>query len=201
MKKFTDLTLEQYLNELASQEPVPGGGSVSAYVVALGMGLTQMVGRIALRRKMKSGLSAQEQREEHTRVATIQGIVDSLEKTRRDAFQVVNLDPQVYGQVQAAWTDPAKLEDALENSFRLQADLAFLAVMGRDWNVAMADMVSGSIKNDLIVSAGLLDAGFQGAYHTALINVKYMKDPERKARAEKGLAEVKMRFDDKSKPS
>lgn len=197
MKKFTDLTLEQYLNELASAEPVPGGGSVAAYAVALGMGLTQMVGRIALRRKMKTGLSSQEQRTEHERIATLQGIVDSLEKTRRDAFQIVNLDPQVYGQVAAAWTDPAKLEDALENSFRLQADLAFLAVMGREWNQAMGELVTGSIANDLIVSAGLLKAGFYGAYHTAMINVKYMKNAERKDRAEKALAEVKTRFEDK----
>jgi len=51
MKKYTDLSLEIYLKELASDAPVPGGGSVSAYAGALGMGLTQMVARIALKRK------------------------------------------------------------------------------------------------------------------------------------------------------
>jgi formiminotetrahydrofolate cyclodeaminase len=193
MKKFTDFTLENYLNELSGPEPVPGGGSASAYAASLAMGLAQMVGRVSLKRKKKEGLSAEESRREDERRDTIQKIIESLEKTKRDAFQIVNLDPEVYQEVMAAWgTD--KLEDALENSFRLQAELAFLAVMGHEWNKNMADLVSGSIKNDLIVSAGLFEAAFKGAYHTALINVCYMKNPERKAHAEKGLQEIKERF-------
>ena len=60
MKKYTDLSLETYLEKLASDAPVPGGGSVSAYAGALGMGLTQMVARIALKRKPKAGLTEEQ---------------------------------------------------------------------------------------------------------------------------------------------
>lgn len=195
MKKFTDLSLENYLNELSSEKPVPGGGSVSAYVASLAMGLTQMVGRVSLARKKKANLSLDEDKKEEERRATIRKIVDSIEKTKRDAFQVVNLDPQVYQEVMDASGNPDKMEDSLQNSFRLQADLAFLIVMARDWNTNMANLVSGSIKNDLLVSAALLEASFKGAYHTAMINAVYMKDPDRKTRAEKALAELKSRFD------
>jgi formiminotetrahydrofolate cyclodeaminase len=195
MKKFTDLSLEQYLNDLSSGEPVPGGGSASAYVASLAMGLTQMVGRVSLKRKKKTGLSPADEREENRRRETIEKIIESLEKTKRDAFQTVNLDPEVYGEVMAVWGQPDKLEDALDNSFRLQAELAFLTTMAREWNRHMADLVSGSIKNDLIVSAALLEAAFKGAYHTALINACYMKNEERKKRSEKALAEVKARFE------
>jgi formiminotetrahydrofolate cyclodeaminase len=59
----------------------------------------------------------------------------------------------------------------------------------------MADLVSGSIKNDLLVSASLLQAAFNGAYHTAMINVKYMKAEAHKARAGKALEELKARFE------
>ena len=54
MEKFTNLTVEGYLNELASEKAVPGGGSVSALVAAYAMGLTQMVARIALKRKISN---------------------------------------------------------------------------------------------------------------------------------------------------
>ncbi len=184
MKKFTDLTLEAYLHELASPAPVPGGGSVSAYVAALAMGLIQMVGRVALSRKKKP--------EGH---ATIQKIIDSIEKTKRDTFQIVHLDPEVYQEVVNASGHPEKMEDALQNSFRLQADLAFLAVMAREWNASMLELVQGSIKNDLLVSSALLEAAFRGAFHTAMINVQTMKSAKQKAHAERAMAELKTRFE------
>ena len=194
MKKYTDLSLEQYLEELSSPEPVPGGGSVSAYVASLGMALTEMVGRVAFKRKIKAGLTQEEIKKEEQNRNTIQEILKSLEKTKRDAFQIVNLDPQIFQGVMEASGKKDQMEDALENSFRLQADLAFLVVMAKEWNRALAEIVTGSIKNDLLVSASLLEAAFHGAYHTAMINVKYMSRPESKARAEEALDKLKKRF-------
>ncbi len=194
MKKFTDLTIGQYLEELSSAEPVPGGGSVSAYVAALGMGLSQMVARVALGRKKKPGMTPTEENNDAAHRTTLQKIADSLEETKRDAFQIVEIDPKIYQEVIAASGNAAKMEDALQNSFRLQADLALLIVMAREWNAAIGEIVKGSIANDLVVSAGLLEGAFQGAYHTAMINVKYMKDTVKKQHAEKALTELKDRF-------
>lgn len=197
MKKFTDLTLEEYLNELASDAPVPGGGSVSAYVASLAMGMTQMVARIALKRKPKPTLTDEERHSNEEKRLLMEKIVSSLEKTRRDAFQIVNLDPEVYQEVMNCYGKGKedRLEDALHNSFRLQADLAFLIVMAREWNLILMDAVTGSVKNDLFVSAGLLEGAFHGAYHTARINTVYMKNTEAREHAEKALEELKTRFE------
>ncbi len=200
MKRFTDLTLEGYLIELSSDQPVPGGGSVSAYTAALAMGLSQMVARISLKRKIKEGLSEKEKAQENEKRQTIEKILQSFEKVRRDTFQIVNLDPQVYEEVMAASGDAVKMEDALQNSFRLQADLAFLIVMANEWNTHLAHLVKGSIKNDLLVSAGLLQGAFHGAYHTATINVQYMKNEAHKNHADKALAELKHRFEKPEEP-
>lgn len=194
MEKFTQLTLEEYLNELSSAKPVPGGGSVSAYTGALAMGLMQMVGRVVLARKMKSGLSPEDEAKETTKRATIQKIVESIEKTKRDAFQIVNLDPKVYQELMDIWADAEKREDALNNSFRLQADLAFLIIMAREWNLNLQELVTGSIKNDLLVSYSLLEAAFHGAYHTAKINSDLMKNQTQKTNAEAALHELQSRF-------
>jgi len=198
MKKYADLSLETYLEKLASDSPVPGGGSVSAYAGALGMGLTQMVARIALKRKPKADLSAEQKSQDDANRQRMKEIVDSLEKTRADAMQVVDLDTKVYDEVMACYKEgasPEKLEDALQNAFRLQADLALILVMAREWNAHMKTLVKGAVANDLIVSDGLLAAAFEGAYHTAHINVVYMKNPERKERSEKALAELRSRFE------
>lgn len=195
MKKFTDLSLENYLHELAGDAPVPGGGSASAYVASLAMGLSQMVCRITLKRKPKKELSQQEQQKDASRREQIEGLLNSLEKARRDAFQIVNQDPEVYQEVMAAYKIPEKLGKALQDSFRLQADLAFLIIMAHEWNTALMELVSGSIKNDLRVSAGLLQGAFYGAYHTAKINMVYMKDEKQRQDAEKALEELKTRFE------
>ena len=198
MKKYTDLSLETYLAELSSDAPVPGGGSVSAYAGALGMGLTQMVARIALKRKPKADLTSEQKMKDAANRSRMQEIIDSLEKTKGDAFEVVSLDPQVYDEVMACYKDGSgseKLEDALQNAFRLQADLALILVMAKEWNSHMKTLVKGAVANDLIVSDGLLSAAFEGAFHTAHINVVYMKNKERKERAEKALAELRKRFE------
>ncbi|HOW88514.1 MAG TPA: cyclodeaminase/cyclohydrolase family protein [Candidatus Omnitrophota bacterium] len=197
MKKYTDLSLETYLEKLASDAPVPGGGSVSAYVGALGMGLTQMVARIALKRKPKKDLTSEQKFQDEANRKRMQEIIDSLEKTKADALQVVSLDPKVYDEVMACYQEGAsaeKLEDALQNAFRLQADLALMLVMAKEWNAHMKTLVKGAVANDLIVSDNLLSAAFEGAYHTAHINVVYMKKQERKERAEKALAELRGRL-------
>jgi len=40
---FRDMTVECFLEELASKSPAPGGGSASAIAAAMGAGLVSMV--------------------------------------------------------------------------------------------------------------------------------------------------------------
>ena len=195
MTDFANFTLKQYLDELSSEASVPGGGSVSAYTGSLAMGLTQMVARISLKRKKKKDLTVEENQKDDEKRSMITKILESVEKVKVDTFQIVDLDPKVYQEVMDSYSDPTKLEDALNNSFRLQADLALLILMAREANAELAHLVSGSIKNDLLVAAAQYEASYKGAYYTAMINVKYMKDDANKQKAESAMDELQKRFD------
>ena len=48
MIRYDIITLSEYLKKLALREPVPGGGSASAFSAALGVALVQMVARYSL---------------------------------------------------------------------------------------------------------------------------------------------------------
>lgn len=50
-KKLTHLTLEKFANKTASEEPAPGGGSVSAYLGALGASLGTMVANLSAHKR------------------------------------------------------------------------------------------------------------------------------------------------------
>lgn len=193
VKKFSSLSLTRYLAELSSKKPVPGGGSAAAYAACLAIGLAEMAAQIGIKKV------------EPPAKALLQKSLRLLRKAKKDALQIVDLDPKVYGIVLRAYARAKKIsgkekknsliDEALENSFRLQADLALLVTMAKEAVQSLEGVIPGSIANDLRVSRALLQAAFQGAYDTAEINRVYMKDPQKKERTAQALEEVKKRFE------
>lgn len=197
MKNYSELSLQQYLDELSSDAPIPGGGSVSAYSAALALGLMQMVAKITLKRKIKPELSAEEKSQEEKNKVTLQEIITLVEIVKKQAMQVVSTDPQVYDEVMGCYArkvSEAEIDSALLKAFQMQADLSKRIAHALDLNGKLAGLVKGAIKNDLIVAQHLLKAAFQGAYHTAHINIVYLKDEAKKQSAEEELAEIRLNF-------
>jgi glutamate formiminotransferase/formiminotetrahydrofolate cyclodeaminase len=50
-KRLVDMTLEAFMNETASESPAPGGGSVSAYIGAVGAALGTMVANLSAHKR------------------------------------------------------------------------------------------------------------------------------------------------------
>lgn len=197
MKDYSALTLQKYLDELSGDAPVPGGGSVSAYAAALALGLMQMVARITLKRKIKPDLSPADKKQEEENRAALEAIVHEAEQVKKQATQIVSTDPQVYDEVMSGYAkklSEPEMDALLLRAFHMQAGLAQKIASAIDLNGKLASLVKGAIKNDLIVSQNLLRAAFQGAYHTAHINLVYMKDLAKKEAAEKELAEASRNF-------
>ncbi len=189
---YSNLPIKKYISELSSEQSTPGGGGTSALVASLGIALEMMVARISLKKQ------------EGERKKTLEETIQKLEKLRNDAEQVIDLDPKVYQEVMASYgavkaaKDPkqaeANVERALSNSFRLQADLALLVVMAKQFLSAVDSFAKGSIRNDLIVSSALLDGAFKGAVATAKINVVYMKDTKQKEHSEGALKKLEQQY-------
>lgn len=189
---YLNRSIKHYLDKLSSDQPTPGGGGTSALVASLGIALAMMVARIGLKRL--------DQRKEKSLKRAIQ----LLEHLRCDTVQIIDLDPKVYREVMASYRRlkrsgnaekaKAEVENALSNSFRLQADLALTVVMAKQILGTIDTFVKGSIRNDLIVSSGILDGAFKGALATARINVVYVKDGGRKRHFEQALVKLEQRF-------
>ena len=83
MKKFKQHTLKQYLDVLASQKPVPGGGSAAALTGALGAALITMAARYS------KGKTAADRKK-------IQAIIRASEKIRNQLLALVDRDAEAY---------------------------------------------------------------------------------------------------------
>ena len=49
--KLIDLRINEFINEVDSNSPAPGGGSVSALISSLGVSLARMVGHLSVSKK------------------------------------------------------------------------------------------------------------------------------------------------------
>lgn len=179
--RFSNLIIREYLEKLASNTLVPGGGGTSALVAALGTALGVMVGEIVLPKKKSESERKQ-----------VKGIVSGLRRYARDFASVVDEDPKVYGAVMAMYRRTRKLKDrnkarnlidrVLERSFCLQQTLAFKISIVRAEIKKLMRLAKGSIANDLLVALALLKGAWMGAYYTARINAVYVNDAEKKRR-------------------
>lgn len=189
---YLESSIKEYLKKLSSPEPVPGGGGTSALVAALGVALALMVARISFKKQ------------EGEKKESLNKVIEALERIYQNASQIIDLDPKVYQEVMTSYSEAKKISDpkqaeqkielALQNSFRLQADLAMLVVMAKELLESVGAFAKGSIRNDLIVSSGLLDGAFKGAVATANINVVYMKDAKGRSHCEEALGKLKERY-------
>ena len=86
--KLIDMTVAGFIDELASDSPAPGGGSVSALNGAIAAALTSMVGNLTIGKKKYADVE-DEMREIVSRVSEIQKeLLEAVDKDS-DAFNVV----------------------------------------------------------------------------------------------------------------
>ncbi len=163
---FTDLNVEQFLEALASKEPVPGGGSGAALAGALGAALVSMVCNLTIGKKGYE--SVQEEME---------AILVQSERIRIELPRLLEADTQAYSQVMAAYRLPRasdeekqarneaiqqRLKEAAEVPLRIAEQCGQIvalalpaAQMGNKW--AVSDAGVGALLGEAALRSALLN--------------------------------------------
>lgn len=169
--RFVDRTLRAFSEDLASDRPVPGGGSASAYAGALGAALTAMVARIAS--KKAPG--------EHDE------FIAEADNLRADLLRLVDDDSAAYSRVAEAMKLPKATDgEKKERQTRMQA--ALLAAARVPLEIARtcrrllescergAALAPAAAASDIGVGALMAEAALRGAALNVMINLASLKD-------------------------
>jgi methenyltetrahydrofolate cyclohydrolase len=184
-----DLTLEAFVDRLASAEPVPGGGSASAAAAALGAGLVSMVASLSLDRSRYA---------EHADL-----LAAWAERGRALASRLLELadeDAEAYAGFAAALKMPRETEaeraartEALHGAARRSAEAPLRCVEACREVVEGAEALAGrsnvNAASDLAVAALLTEAASRGAAANVLVNLPATGD-------EALAADLSVRVDD-----
>jgi formiminotetrahydrofolate cyclodeaminase len=188
MSEQVSKSVQNFVDEVASKNPAPGGGSVAALAGALGAALGCMVARLTLG---KPGYESVE--------PEIQDTLRKLEDLRKVMLAIVDEDTQAYGKVNAAFalpkeSGPQKLErskaiqDATKGASEVPLKLTRKCGSAMDLLLVLAKKGNPSCASDAGMGGLVLYASLKGAALNVEINLGGLKDPEFVARLRKELA-------------
>ena len=174
--RFRDLTLAGFVDELASAEPVPGGGSASAVAASLGAGLVAMVAALSVGRPKYADYAA---------VHASAGAAGKALTGR--LLGLADEDSAAYAVFAAALKMPketdaeqAARKAALRAAARTAAEVPLACIEACHEVVLAAESLAGrsnlNASSDLAVACLLASAAAQGAGANVLVNLPAVGD-------------------------
>ncbi len=167
-----EMKLEEFLDELASSSPAPGGGSVSALLGALSSALTSMVCRLTEGKKGYENVTED-----------IRKVLEESEAIRKRATELIDEDTNVFNQVMSAYKIPKENPDRsikIQNAMKkaTEVPLKTMRECYRAMELAKIIAEKGNVNSvsDVGVASITANAGIQGASLNVMINIKFIKD-------------------------
>ncbi len=173
---YLDKPLQAYLDDLASSNSTPGGGSTAALSGAMGAGLACMVARLTLGKPKYADVQLE-----------IEQLLQRVEQLRSRFQELMQSDIEAYGNLSASFkmprgTDEEKAARTQAIQQRLQeAALVPLEMAERAAELVrccerIAEIGNVSVLSDIATAAMQAVSAAQGASWMVRVNVNAMKD-------------------------
>ena len=178
MSDFAKHSVEQFLGELASSSPTPGGGTAAALAGAFGASLVEMVASLTLSKEKFAAV--------HEVVAAI---AETARTARSDFTRLAQEDARAYDAVVASRRLPKETPDQIEVRSRRLAEAnrrateipmqtARVAVRLMEAVPELVEKGNPSAASDAGSAAVLLEAATVAALLNVSINLPGVKDPD-----------------------
>jgi len=176
--KLVNMNLSAFADETASESPAPGGGSISAYVGALGVSLATMVANLSSHKK-----GWDERWEEFSDWA------EKGEALKNELVKLVDADTKAFNKIMEAFALPKSNEmekalrsQAIQEATRFAMDIPFQVMQASFKSLevikAMAETGNPNSVSDAGVGALCARAAVMGAFMNVRINAAGYSDKE-----------------------
>ncbi|MTI58358.1 cyclodeaminase/cyclohydrolase family protein [Geosporobacter ferrireducens] len=173
---LVDLNIKAFLEETASNAPVPGGGSIAALSGAVSAALTEMVANLTIGKKGYEGLEEE-----------MQQIAKDAAKLREKLAADIDRDSDAFNQVMAAFKLPkgteeemnarkAAIQEATKNAALVPLDVATDAFNMMTMVAAVVEKGNKNAVTDGAVAAMMARTAVLSALYNVKINLGSIKD-------------------------
>jgi len=185
-----DKKVSNFLNELASNSPTPGGGSVAALAGALGAALISMVGNLTVGKKKYEDVEEE-----------IKRILSSSEKLRYELSQLIEDDVKVFNNFMSTYKMPKETEDekkvraekiqeSLIEAAKVPLKVAYKCLDILSLSKEVAEKGNINVVSDAGVAALMAEAALGSAILNVKINLKMIKDEKTKEELSSSIQEL-----------
>ncbi len=184
--RYADKSISEYLNELASNKPVPGGGSASALVGAAGAACLAKVVSFTIGKEKYRDVEAQ-----------MQSFSKELKTLRENFMQLCSEDAAAYQNLSGVFKIPEKpgraekLEKALKEAMRVPLEICKNASRALKLCPAVREKGNKNLISDVDCAVSMLGCAYQSALLNVEINLKSIKDEKFAAETRKTLESIK----------
>ncbi|MBO8159515.1 cyclodeaminase/cyclohydrolase family protein [Thermosyntropha sp.] len=173
---LVEMKVKDFIAELASDSPAPGGGSVSAVSGALAAGLVAMVCRLTIGKKGYEEVQSE-----------MEQALAKAEALHQKLTQLVDDDTNAFNEVMAAFKMPKETDEekearraAIQEAYKKAADVPFNIAKTCLDVLTLAESIVDKANTNAISDVGVASlaahTGLEGAVMNVKINLPSIKD-------------------------
>ena len=167
---FSELTIKEYSDILASRTSVPGGGSCLALVLELSCSLGLMTANFTLNKK---GYEDVEEK--------VKELIDRLTQIKDRAHALIDLDGDAYQNLMKAYKsgDKKEIEQASLYACEVPYELYTLTKEAEDLCSLIASIGNKNVVSDAKISLDLCSSIYNGCIMNIKCNINYVEETKR----------------------
>ena len=174
--QLSELKISEFIEKLSSESAVPGGGSVAALSVALGVSLTEMAAKLTVGKKGY---------EEHSE--KMLSVIEKCSEIKKQALAKIDEDAESFEEVMNAYKLPKETEEqksvrkeAIQTALKEATVVPLSVCVLANTAYPLAEYVekygNSNANSDSKVALLMLKNGCMGALYNVEINLSSIKD-------------------------